>query len=203
MSVFRIGIALTIFCAIGAQLAAQIDAGASIANLFGFFTMIANGIAACVFVYAAFSRPPSPGRDRLRGAAVLYLVIVGTVYATLLTGVQSGVIPWVNVIVHVVSPIAAAVDWVVDPPASRLDRMTGLTWLVLPVAYLFFTFVRGAIAGWYPYPFLDARLVGTPAVVAYCVAIFVFAALADQVVIAAGNSLRARRTSAAETVPQG
>ena len=31
----------------------------------------------------------------------------------------------------------------------------GLTWLVVPLAYLVYSLVRGAVVDWYPYPFMD------------------------------------------------
>lgn len=46
-----------------------------------------------------------------------------------------------------------------------------------PVAWLLFTFVRGAITGWYPYPFLDAAELGTDAAVRNAGMVVVVAAL--------------------------
>ena len=39
----------------------------------------------------------------------------------------------------------------------RLTFRRALVWVVFPMAYLAYSLVRGAITGWYPYPFLDPR----------------------------------------------
>lgn len=197
MSVWRGAIALSIFCAMAVQFESHVRSGASIANFFSFFTIIANAIGAFAFVYAARSRRPSLACDRLRGAATLYLLIVGVLYALLLTGVESSMIPWVNVVLHVVSPIAVVVDWILDPPINRLSSKDGVAWLAVPALYLAYTFLRGAGGGWYPYPFLDPRPIGTPSVIAYCSGMCVFAALVAQAVIGVGNALRTRRAESA------
>ena len=46
-------------------------------------------------------------------------------------------------------------DWIVDPPTDRLSLRDGLLWLVFPLVWTALTLVRGAVDGWYPYPFLD------------------------------------------------
>ena len=54
-----------------------------------------------------------------------------------------------------------------------------VTCLAFPVAWLVYTLVRGAVTGFYPYPFLDVDERGYAAVAVACVAIAVlFVALA-------------------------
>ena len=45
-------------------------------------------------------------------------------------------------------------------PSHALTFRRALVWLVYPLFYLAYTMIRGAIIGWYPYPFLDPGVVG-------------------------------------------
>ena len=62
---------------------------------------------------------------------------------------------WVDVVLHKIFPIVVVLDWILDPPMTRLTFRDALLWLVFPLAWIGLTLVRGAIDGWYPYPFLD------------------------------------------------
>jgi len=56
---------------------------------------------------------------------------------------------------HVWFPIYIALDWLLAPGRPRL-RWSALGVVVsYPLAWLAFTLIRGAVDGWYPYPFLD------------------------------------------------
>lgn len=97
-------------------------------------------------------------------------MITGIVYGIALAHYDTPeVIPWVNVVVHRVTPTVFAIDWLIDPPrpAPRFPR--ALVWLVFPMLYLLYTLVRGAVVDWYPYPFLDPRVHGYAAVAVGCV----------------------------------
>ena len=53
--------------------------------------------------------------------------------------------------------------------------------------------VRGPIAGWYPYPFLDPANGGYGRVALYVVGIFVFGIIVATILRLVGNALRTRR----------
>jgi len=104
---------------------------------------------------------------------VVYAIVTTVVYNVLLRGIASpGYHPpdWMNEMLHVVIPILLVVDWVVAPGRKRLRRRA-LWWIVAyPVAWVTFTMIRGAVDGWYPYPFLEPDGPrGVPGVVAYIV----------------------------------
>lgn len=139
-------------------------------NFFSYFTNLSNIIGGLVFVYTGLRRHATPATDWLRGAATIYLATTGIVYHLLLTNADTlGVlIPWVNLVLHLIMPLAAAVDWVARPPAHRLHFGQTWLWLVFPAAYLAYSLTRGAATGWYPYPFLNpAKVGGYGAVAAY------------------------------------
>ena len=87
------------------------------------------------------------------------MVVTGLVYAVLLAPASADVgltEPWVDAVVHEVAPVLVLLDWLVDPPGRRLSVRAGRArWLIFPAVYLVYSLVRGPIADWYPYPFLD------------------------------------------------
>jgi hypothetical protein len=148
-------------------------------NYFGYFTNVSNILAACIFIvsayYVARRRESSRKADLVRGAATLYMAVTGVVYLTLLSGEELGLLmPWVNIVTHIVMPIAVVADWLYRPPRNRLGVQHMLLWLIFPLLYLGYTLVRGAVVHWYPYPFLDpSKVAGYGGVVVYCVVILV------------------------------
>jgi hypothetical protein len=129
-----------------------------------------------------------PGWDLVRGASVLYLTVTLVVFAILLSGTDvDTAIPWVNAVVHQVFPIVVIADWLIDPPAGRITVRQSLVWQAYPLIWVGYTLVRGALAGWYPYPFLDPAHGGYPAVAAYVLAILVFGTVLCGIIAWAGN----------------
>jgi hypothetical protein len=128
------------------------------------------------------------------GAAVLYLTITFVVFAVLLSGTDvDTAIPWVDTVLHKIFPIVVIVDWLIDPLLARLTLRQSLVWLVYPLVWLGYTLVRGALVGWYPYPFLNPADGGYASVAAYVVAILVFGFLLCAIVVTIGNALGGRR----------
>jgi hypothetical protein len=80
------------------------------ANFFSFFTIESNLFAAAVLLWTASAianRSPASVVDRIRGAAVLYMAITGTVYGLLLAGYQQELqttIPWLDTVLHRLIP---------------------------------------------------------------------------------------------------
>lgn len=129
-------------------------------NFASFFTVESNVIAAVMFMISAFflyAGKKSARLDFFRGAATLYMVVTGIVFALLLSsleGVQLTAVPWDNTVLHYIIPIAIVVDWFIDP-VRKISFRKGLAWLAFPIAYLGYSLVRGVVTGWYPYPFLN------------------------------------------------
>ncbi len=129
---------------------------------FSYFTQLSNLYAIAVFLaggLAAVGLLPvvrdSSRFASLRGAAVLYMLTTGIVYAVLLSGHHNS-IPWVNTVLHRVMPIAVALDWLIDPPHTPLEpRRVVLAWMAFPLLYIAYTLVRGPIVHWYPYFFVN------------------------------------------------
>ena len=179
-------------------------------NFLSYFTIQSNTIGAVVFLLGAarFRRPATPGWDLVRGASALNMTVTYVVFALLLADTDVDVThEWVNTVVHVLFPLVVMADWVVDPPANEVSTRGSLAWLVYPLAWLAYTMVRGPIAGWYPYPFLDPANGVDGTVALYVAGIFVFGVVVATILRLVGNALRARRVvpvvAAATGTPAG
>ena len=137
----------------------QIDRFA-ILQFISFFTIQSNVIAAVVMaIEAAGGLGMRPSRrESLRGAVVLYLSITAIVYALLLSRlpiVKEIVHPWADPVLHYLVPLWVLIDWLLAPITSIITFRRAMLWLVYPLGYLFVSLIRGALTGWYPYPFLN------------------------------------------------
>ncbi|KQM29164.1 hypothetical protein ASL10_00160 [Frigoribacterium sp. Leaf8] len=161
---YRFGFAALALVAVSAQFADTLENDYSVVNFFSFFTNLSNLFAVVVFTVGGVRtlrrRPGSRAWDVVRLIAVVNMVFVGLVFNLLLTEVAGGVLPWVNVVVHMVMPVAVLVDWLVLPVGRRLPWAAAGLGLVVPVLYSVYSLVRGAVTSFYPYPFYDPEALG-------------------------------------------
>lgn len=183
VSWLRIGFGVLTFVAIGVQLVTTIHNGNSVINFFSFFTIESNILAALVLLIVGFGALAGAKAYRtfafIRGAATLYMVITGIVFALLLAGLEQRLqvtVPWINIVLHYIMPIVMLVDWLLFPPKFAFTFRQTLLWLIFPLLYLVYSLVRGPLVGWYPYPFLDASQIGWMSVAIMSVAIAIGAA---------------------------
>jgi hypothetical protein len=102
-------------------------------------------------------------------------------------------VPWANAVVHYVMPVVIVLDWLIDPPCAQITRRKASSWLIFPVVYFGYTLIRGAITGWYPYPFLDVAAKGYGRVLADGAGILIGMIAVGSATLLAGNRLRERR----------
>ncbi|PVH25064.1 Pr6Pr family membrane protein [Sphingobacterium corticibacter] len=137
-------------------------------NLFSYFTIQSNILAVITYLIAAlyiFKRQPAANWFRyLRGGAVLYMTITGLVAATLLQGAEVNTTPdtfdWKNFVLHELGPLFIVLWWLMWPSKSATTSRQALIWLIFPLMWTFYTFIRAQMTGWYPYPFLNPERVG-------------------------------------------
>lgn len=144
---------------------------------FVFFTNDTTMIAIVVMALTGVSmlRRPRDGvlLTSIALAVVPYALVTGVVYNLTLRGLPSEAylgIPWANEVLHVGMPLVLALDWFVlrlaDGGRPALPRRAVLVALVFPAVWVGGTYLRGALTGWYPYPFLDPSA-GAATIVAY------------------------------------
>jgi hypothetical protein len=194
---YRVGFAVLALVAIVVQAAELQGRGVLVpSNFLSYFTIQSNLIAVAVFLIGAarWRAAPSPTWDLIRGAAVLVMTVTLVVFALLLSGTDvDTALVWVDLVVHRVMPIAVLIDWMIDPPRSRISFIASLRWLIYPLAWAVYTLVRGAATGWYPYPFLDPANGGYATVALYVLAILVLGTVLCAAIRWVGNTLRNRR----------
>ena len=135
-------------------------------NFWSFFTIQSNVLAVGLLCLLSSSSPTGERRsfDAVRRRSrSLHRDHGRRVRAPPLGPTRSGPdgLPWVDFVVHKLMPILVVADWLVEPPRHRLPRWTAAAWLVYPLAWFVYTLARGAIADWYPYPFVDVSELGT------------------------------------------
>lgn len=168
----------------------------SIANYFSYFTIESNVLGVIVLLIGAIRDPRDQRWQVIRGAATLYLLITGVVYAVLLAKVDVMLTDrWINDVLHRVLPIVMVLDWILVPVTLGITRALIGAWLSYPAVYGAYTLIRGPIVDWYPYPFIDPREQGyVSLVIGLVILTGVFALLA--VAVAALGALVDRRRAA-------
>ncbi len=154
------------------------EPGFNAVNFFSYFTVLSN-IGAITVLGALFLRPDLIADRRFvnyRGAITLYMAITGVVYNVLLAPAAANVgvdQEWTNSVVHVIGPAVIVVDWFLDRAPLRSTVVETASWLIFPAVWLVYTMIRGPMADWYPYPFLDPDLKSIGSIVITCVGIMV------------------------------
>jgi hypothetical protein len=197
----RLGFSALTLVAIGFTLWTTFQKGTlDVVNFFSFFTILSNLLAVVSLVGSATrgDRAASRTWDLVRGQAMVMMTVTLVVYARLLADADVSLNDqWVNVTLHRLFPIVVIADWLLDPPGSSVSLRDSLVWLAFPLLWTGYTLVRGALVGWYPYPFLDPANGGYATVAAYILGILVFGAIVSAIVALAGNAMRGRRPVAA------
>lgn len=199
----RIGFAVLVLAALGTQISNLLDNGVfNPTRFFLFFTVLSNLLATAVFLESGRRQLAggSPVPDLWRGAAVVFMAVTFIVFAVLLRDLQEQLqtnVAWVDTVLHRIMPVAVMADWLIEPPHGPIGfRRAVWPWLIPPVAWTAFTLVRGAVDGWYPYPFLDPKNGGYGTVAVYAVGIMVLFLGVVWLVATVGPALRARRSDA-------
>lgn len=195
LSVVRACLAALTLVAIGWQLWLHVTASYSALNFFSYFTNLSNLLAAIVLLLSVLLlSAPRLSLDGLRFLSTTNMVVVGIVFVALLRNVDLGALrPWVNMVLHYVMPVAMAMDWLIDPPRSRLTARHLVAALLFPSIYLGYTLLRGAALGWYPYPFLNpANVGGYGGVALYALGIFAAFLAVGGALLVMGNRRGAR-----------
>jgi hypothetical protein len=159
---FKVSFALLAFAAIVTEIVVLLERGIfNPANFFSFFTVQSNIFASAMLMFgAAFLLAGTASRklDFFRGAATLYMLVTGVVFAILLSGLEGIIftaVPWDNIVLHYIMPLVMIIDRLWDNPSQTVTFRRALKWLIYPVVFVGYTLIRGIFANWYPYPFLD------------------------------------------------
>jgi hypothetical protein len=152
------------------------SAGARIANLFAYFTIISNILVLVTSAAFAFGRARSALLRVLWLDALVGIVVTGVVYQVALAGLADlhGLNLVADNLLHRVTPLLCVFGWLFFAPRVLEDWRTVGWSLLYPLLWLVFTLVRGSIDGYYPYPVINADRLGYPQVSLNCLLSGVF-----------------------------
>jgi hypothetical protein len=167
----------------------------AIINFFSFYTILSNILVAicftCIFLNLKGRIAEFFTSQQAQCAMTVYIVIVGVIYNVVLRGLihPRGWAQVVDELLHLVIPALTLVYWLVFSPKSNLSWRDIYAWTIFPIIYFFYTFIHGAVSGFYPYPFVDVHVLGYPKVLLNCLLIIAGFLLLSFLFIAAGRYL--------------
>ncbi|MGE0045773.1 MAG: Pr6Pr family membrane protein [Hyphomonadaceae bacterium] len=131
-------------------------------RFFAFFTILTNIICAALLTQTALSGAISEAGARLRGAAAVYIVVVGMVYVTVLqaTWNPQGLQLIADRLLHYGTPILFVLFWLFCVPKAPLRWRDAFAWLIYPALYLGYVLARAQFDGFYPYFFINLPEIG-------------------------------------------
>jgi hypothetical protein len=124
----------------------------------GYFTTWSN-IMVAVTLTALYLNPERTGRffSSLRNTGLLMITMTMVLYHLLLAGVANPQ-SWyalTNLLQHYITPVITIAVWAAAGPRSRFPFSHTFTVFIIPITYLVYTLVHGAIASVYPYGFFN------------------------------------------------
>jgi len=147
-------------------------------RFFSYFTILSN--LWVLLVTATFAVMPESGLGRwfarplVRGAIALYIGVTSGIYATVLHALwePQGAQWWADSSLHYAVPVLYLSWWLFAVPHGGLRWSDMVRWLLFPLAYVCWIFLRGALLHEYPYPFVDLGVVALPDVLRNCAGVF-------------------------------
>jgi hypothetical protein len=138
----------------------------TIMNFVSYFTILTNIlIVLCMLVplVAPESRASRfLSRPSVRTAVVSYSAVIGIIYFVFLRNIghDRGLERLADQLLHYVTPTMFIIDWLTFVPKGHVAWRSITSFLIFPALYGIWTLIHGAVTGWYPYPFLNAKKIG-------------------------------------------
>ena len=124
----------------------------------GYFTTWSNIVVAATLT-ALYLNPERTGRifNRLRNTGLLMITMTMVLYHLLLAG-SANPQSWyavTNLLQHYITPVLTILVWAIAGPRGRFPLGDTFAVFIIPIAYLAYTLLHGAIASVYPYGFFN------------------------------------------------
>jgi hypothetical protein len=148
----------------------QTSVSEALIRFFTYFTIQTNLLVAVLFTTLLLKPHSGWGRFFTRPgvatAICTYIVFVGLTYNILLRQLwqPTGLQQTVDELLHSVVPIVFILYWLIYVLKNDLKWKNIFIWLIYPVIYIIIVLIRGAVSGYYPYPFIDVNTLGYPRV---------------------------------------
>ncbi|MCG9792659.1 Pr6Pr family membrane protein [Flavobacterium algicola] len=135
-------------------------------RFFSFFTILTNSLVAIYFILSLVKKKNNYlsiiYKSGTLTAVTVYITIVGLVYQILLRHIWTpeGMQRLVDELLHSIIPILVIIFWYLYEEKISIKYKQLLKWLIYPILYLIFILIRGALAEFYPYPFVNVAALG-------------------------------------------
>jgi hypothetical protein len=137
-------------------------------QLYGYFTIWSNTLVALVTTHFAMRRDGKAlfGRPGTLAATMVYIIVVGAIYNTLLAGFRhlDGTPKFIDMLLHVIVPLAYPAWWLTCIRRGQLAWRLVVPAMAFPLAYWLVAMGRGLLTGKYAYFFIDVGKYGLPQV---------------------------------------
>ena len=147
-----------------------------IIDFFGYFTIWSNLIVGIVMTLLALNpQRDSPRLRVLRIDTLMMISITGLVYALIIAPYVTNR-GWENLsnsLLHQITPIVTIAVFIIAGPRNWFNVKGIFAALIIPIVYVIYTLIRGAVIGAYPYDFFNVVKYGYGAVLINVVAIAV------------------------------
>ena len=166
-------------------------------RFFSYFTILSNLAVVAVAWTAAAGGTGFFARPRVRAAVALYIGVTGSIYFFILRHLwqPQGAQWWADTGLHYAVPLAYWGWWLAFTPHGSLRWRDVAGWLLFPLAYVVWVFVRGAWLGEYPYPFIDVGQLGWRKVAINAVGVMAVFVVLGSLIVAVDRVLGRRRRS--------
>jgi hypothetical protein len=166
-----------------------------------FFTILTNLLVALALTLPAIAPDSPPGRFFARPGTITgiaaNIALVGISYSLLLRHVwdPQGLQKLADVLLHDAMPIVFLLYWWMRARGIALRYMQIAYWAIYPGLYFVYALLRGALSGFYAYPFIDVATLGYMRVLGNALGILVGFIVIAAILIALGR-LGVRRMTA-------
>ena len=151
----------------------------AIGRIFDSMTYFTNwsNLVVCISLTALFLAPARAGGvfTTLRNSGLFMITMTGILYH-LLIAPYANPESWnalTSLFEHYITPVTTVAVWVIVGPRGRFTMRETLRIYALPLTWIAFALVRGAVQGVYPYGFLNVATLGYPAVLTLVVEILI------------------------------
>ena len=151
----------------------------TIIRFFSFYTILTNILVAFCFTVLLVKPNSRSGiffsQPSVLIATTIYIFVVGLIYNLILRQIWSPAClqRLADELLHVVIPLLFILYWYLFAPKGGLGWKNAFPWLLYPFFYAVFVLLRGASSGFYPYPFINANILGFKKVLLNSVGLFI------------------------------
>lgn len=175
----------------------------------GYFTVLTNLAVALALTASARRRHGGFGKffmqPDVHTAIAMSIIVVAAIYHLLLRQLWQPQ-GWQVVgddAMHTVMPLLFVLHWWLAVPKANLRWRGVLVWQVYPATYFAYALARGAVNGWYPYPFVDVHALGYPRVFGNAIGVLLVFIVTGLLLVALGHWQGRRAAASAGTASSG